>query len=817
MILTSWIILIVVVGICGYHRAKPLVWFGVLFALLTINSYFHLLDRVSLIICWVLLLVLTAVTFSTAIRRLILSGPLMLWFKKQMPPISEAEQVVLDAGGSWWETEVFANEINWHAIHAHEITPLTQAEQEFIDQQVTTFCNMLNEWKINNQDKDLPKAAWDYIKKERFWALCMDPKYGGLGFSHVAHSAIVTKIASASISAAYTVMVPNSLGPAELIDYCGTAEQKQHYLPKLARGEEIGCFGLTSLYAGSDAASIPDRGIVCKGLHEGKEVLGIRLNFEKRYITLAPVATLIGCAFRLFDPDQLIGEKEDIGITVALVSSTCSGVNIGQRHSPLTLGFMNGPISGKDVFIPIDWVIGGVEQCGKGWKTLVGCLSIGRGISMPALSAAVAQQCYSLSGAYSYVRRQFKRKISDFEGIQEALGHVGGMSYLIEANRYVTTQAVVDGARPSVAAAMVKYHLTQCARRVLEVSMDLHSGHALQAGPSNILAEVYAGLPISTVGEGANLLTRNLIIFGQGVLRSHPYLRDEIMAAVNQDNLLRFDQVLRQHLGYSFGVWTRAKVAGWTKGRLLAAPKGPLQYYYKQVQRYSYALTAVSDVALAVLGKDLKLKEFISARLGDIFSHLYMAISVLKYAHDHRQGKQDLPYAKWALAYCLNQCAQSFEKILTNFPSRTWSYLLRIALFPWGIKSKYPKDDLHRAIARDMQKNGALRERLTHLCHIGSNPNDPIGRVTRAWRQLLSLEPISRKVSAAIQAKKIRHQLTLRETYELAAKQGIISDSEFEALLAAEQLRDGAIMVDEFAFEALARSVAEKYKPSKID
>lgn len=817
MIFTSWVILIIVVGLCCYHRVKPSACFWVVFALLGTNSYFQLMGWVSLTICWVLLLVFSAVTFSTAIRRLVLSGPLMSWFKKQMPPISDAEQVVLDAGGSWWETEVFANEINWDSIHAHEMTPLTQAEQEFIDQQVATLCNMLNEWKINNQDKDLPKKAWDYIKKERFWALCMDPKYGGLGFSHVAHSAIITKIASASISAAYTVMVPNSLGPAELIDYCGTAEQKQYYLPKLARGEEIGCFGLTSLYAGSDAASTPDRGVVCKEMHEGKEVLGIRLNFEKRYITLAPVATIIGCAFRLFDPDGLLGEKEDIGITVALVPTTCSGVNIGKRHSPLTLGFMNGPISGKDVFIPIDCVIGGVEQCGKGWKTLVGCLSIGRGISMPALSAAVAQQCFSLTGAYAYIRQQFKRKISDFEGIQEALGQIGGMSYLIEANRYVTTQAVVEGARPSVAAAMVKYHLTQCARRILEVTMDVHSGHALQAGPSNILAEVYAGLPISTVGEGANLMTRNLIIFGQGVLRSHPYLRDEIMAAVNHGNLLCFDQVLRQHLGYSFGIWTRAKVAGWTKGRLLAAPKGPLRYYYKQVQRYSYALTAISDVALAVLGKDLKLKEFISARLGDIFSHLYMAISVLKYAHDHRQGKQDLPYAKWALAYCLNQCAQGFEKILSNFPNRIWSYLLRTALFPWGIKSTYPKDDLHRAIALDMQKNGALRERLTHLCHIGPNQNDPIGRVTQAWRQLLSLEPIYRKVTSAIKAKKIHHQLTLRETYQLAAKQGIISDSDCEALLAAEQLRDSAMMVDEFAFEELSLTVAENCKPLKID
>ncbi len=816
-ILLSWVVLFATVGAVFYYQIRKAICLPALFVLLLAYRYFDLVNIVVWSLIFLVFVLVAAFVWLSPLRQKYFTRYFMTWFKAQQPPISESEKVVLEAGGTWWETEIFSTQPNWSKVNNTQVQSLTAEEQAFLDNQVETLCSMLNEWEINHKYKDLPKEAWDFIKAEGFWAIAMDKKHGGLGFSHAAHSAIVTKVASCSLSAAYTVMVPNSLGPAELIDYCGTDEQKEHYLPRLARGEEIGCFGLTSLYAGSDAASIPDRGVVCRDLFQGQEVLGIRLNFKKRYITLAPVATLIGLAFRLFDPDALLGSQSDVGITMALLPSNTKGVANGRRHSPANIGFMNGPIEGEDVFIPLDWVIGGAQNCGQGWKILMGCLSMGRGISMPALATAAAQQCYTLTGAYAAIREQFKRPVGSFEGVQEALGHIGGMGYLIEANRYGIAQAVNEGARPSVAAAIVKYHLTQLSRRLLELSMDVHSGHALQAGPNNLLAEVYAGIPISTVGEGANLMTRNLIIFGQGIMRAHPYLRQEVLAAVNNDDLNGFDKVLLVHFGFSLGAVVRGACYGLTGARWIKSPKSPLSSYHRRITQLSNAFVLVSDFALALLGKQLKNSEFLSARLGDVCSYLYMALCVLKYSHDHDNSESDLLYARWSLDYCIYQCGESFKQIFNNYPKRWLGKLLQFKLFPWGLNFPYPKDSMSQLIAVSMQDHSDMRARLTRYCYKGARKTGSIGRVLAAFDVYKEAAPLYEKVNRLIKGKMLSRALTWRETIQSAAEQQLISSSECQQLLESERLRDQAIAVDEFAFESLVGFNADQFQHVHMD
>ena len=740
------------------------------------------------------------------IRIACVSRPLSAWVRSRLPKVSVAEQVVLDAGGTWWETRLFAGTVGWRSLLKQKMSILTEAEQSFIDNQVETLCGMLNEWEINHQSKDLPAAAWEYIKRERFWALCMEPSHGGLGFSHLAHSAIITKIATCSISAAYTVMVPNSLGPAELIAYAGTEEQKSHYLPRLACGEEIGCFGLTSLHAGSDAASIPDRGRVGMGLHQGEEVLGIYLSFAKRYITLAPMSTLIGLAIHLYDPDSFLGGGEDVGITVVLLPGEHPGVTVGRRHSPMTLGFMNGPITGDDVFIPLDWVIGGAANCGAGWEMLMGCLSVGRGISMPALSSAIAAQCCAFAGSYSVIRRQFKRAVVEFEGVSEALAKVAGLSYLIQATRISLAEASCQGARPSVAAAIAKYHLTEQSRQILQHTMDIHSGHALQAGPHNLLAEVYSGMPISTVGEGANIMTRSLIIFGQGLLRAHPVLRDEIMAATAAADspaaLYQFDRLFFKHVGLT----CRGLVRGFfyaIGGRvLISAPRSPLRGEMRRISRLANALTVFSDIAMLTLGKKLKERESLSARLGDVFSYLLLAMNVVKLFHDRGAEDSERAFAHWSINYCLYHAVNALRQFIDNFPARIRVRCVKALLFPLGIKSPYPRDSLNASLVDGVAKPGAVRDFLTEHCFTG-NASDSLGRVVTAWQAVLEAEPLYSIVNAAIKSGQLDRQPTRQETFNLARAQGILSCSEHTQIMRAEQLRDAALTVDEFAFDGL--------------
>lgn len=733
--------------------------------------------------------------------------PFLKWFRSQQPSLTDAEQQVLDSGGLWWEQELFSGAPKWKHLLALKKPKLTEQEQAFLDNQTEQLCTMLNDWEIVHDDKDLPEQVWEFIKREKFWGLVIDKKYGGLGFSAIAHSAIVTKVASRSYSAALTIMVPNSLGPAEFLTHYGTSEQQQHWLPRLANGEEVPCFALTAPEAGSDATSIPDRGVVCEGLHEGKKVLGIKLNWDKRYITLAPVATLIGLAFKLDDPDQLLGSHKNLGITLALIPASHPGVSRGHRHYPLNLAFMNGPIRGEDVFIPIDWVIGGRERCGHGWQMMMECLAVGRGISLPALASASAQLCYRMTGAYALIRRQFNRSIGEFDGVREAMSRVGGFTYLCEAVRLFTAQAVDEGVRPAVASAITKYHLTELSRKIITHSMDIHGGRAIQTGPRNYLANLHDGMPTSITVEGANILTRNLIIFGQGAMRCHPYLRSEIAAASDPTDPIKvaeFDRELMAHIGYIGRQEARTIFYGLTGGRLIRAPhKGPLKNIYKQLTRMSSALAYVSDITFAFIGSDFKIKETLSARLGDVLSHLYLSSAVLKHFEQRNCPQDELVFVQWCTQYCLYQMSRMLILFCDNFPKRWVGRYLKTAIFPFSRGYAYPSDTLSFQIADAMQENMDLRERLTPQCFYNADPSDPIGRMEVALREWLACEPILEKIDAAISQQVIKRSAQLKRQADMALHANVINETEHQQILKAELARQEAIAVDEFEGESV--------------
>ncbi len=800
--LLAWSVFIAGFWSFAFFKLSAKFWLPLGAALLLIYSYFHWFSYVSLIILWGLWLGAAVLLCLPTLRKTVVTMPLRRWFRAQQPQLTDVEQQVLDAGGLWFEKEFFSGDPNWKHLWDIPKPALNPAEADFINQQVDTLCSMLDDWEIVHDKKDLPETVWAYLKQEKFFGLVIDKKYGGHGFSALGHSTVVTKIASRSYSAALTVMVPNSLGPAEFLERYGTAEQKNYYLPRLANGEEIPCFALTGTDAGSDATSITDEGIVCKAMFEGQEVIGVRLNWDKRYITLAPVATLIGLAFKMYDPDHLLGEQTQIGITLALIPANHPGVDIGKRHYPLNLAFMNGPIRGKDVFIPLDWIIGGKERRGHGWQMMMECLAVGRGISLPALSAATTQICYRMTGAYALIRRQFNRAIGDFEGVKLAMARIGGMTYLCEAARWFTAQAVQSGARPAVASAITKYHLTEMSRRAVVDAMDIHAGRGVQTGPRNYLGNIYDGMPISITVEGANILTRNLIIFGQGVMRCHPFLREEIASAKEANNKKQqkqFDRLIVKHIGFVISQVARAIVYGVTGGRWIQVrTNGKLAKCYQQLTRMSNALMLLTDFTLLVMGGQLKIKEALSARLGDIVSYLYLGTAALKYAEDHDASPEDTLHVEWAVQFCLAQMSRSINKFIDNFPIRWLGRLLQRVIFPWGARYPEPADSMSMQIADTMQQESAWRERLTQYCYTGKDAQDLTGRMEITMHELLATQPIIMKVEQAIRAKKIKPNASLTHNAELAFAQGILSAAELEQLKQMEQLRRDAIKVDEF-------------------
>ncbi|NOU01682.1 MAG: acyl-CoA dehydrogenase [Gallionella sp.] len=756
--------------------------------------------------CSVMLLFATLLGIPFLRRAVVIAAALKI-FRKVLPQISATEQEAIDAGTVWWDGELFSGNPHWNKLLSFPKASLSSEEQAFLDNEVDQLCSMIDDWDVTHNRADLPPEVWQFIKSKGFFGMIIPKQYGGLEFSAQAHSAVVSKVASRSGTAAVTVMVPNSLGPAELLLHYGTNEQKDQYLHRLAQGLEVPCFALTGPTAGSDAGAIPDTGIVCYGEFEGqKDVLGIRLTWEKRYITLAPVATLLGLAFKLYDPDQLLSKEVNRGITLALVPTNTPGVQIGRRHFPLNSAFMNGPTQGKDVFIPMNYLIGGTFRIGQGWRMLMECLAAGRSISLPSSSAGVMKLAARTTGAYARVRKQFKMPIGKFEGVEEPLARIGGHTYMVDAARKLTALAVDLGEKPSVISAVIKYHATERGRTVVNDAMDVHGGKGICLGPDNYLGRFYEQIPIGITVEGANILTRTLMIFGQGAIRSHPYVLKEI-AAVNDHDRQRaidqFDEALLGHISFALSNAARSFVFGLTNGRGIHVPAGNETYrYYQQLTRYSAAFALSTDVAMAVMGGALKRREKISARLGDVLSLLYLCSATLKRFEDDGRPPEDLPLLHWAMQDALYNIQQAFAGVMQNFPNFVMRGVLRTLIFPLGQCLTPPSDMLGHQVAVLLMQPGTARDRLTAGMYLPTDEQNPVAALESALTSTLAVESLQAELEAARKAGKLKQ----REEPSLiaeACEQGIINAEQVVQLERDYALRRKVIMVDDFAPEQL--------------
>jgi acyl-CoA dehydrogenase len=741
----------------------------------------------------------TLMGFSiTPLRRLLISDRFYGLFRKALPRVSETEQEALDAGTVWWEAEIFSGRPHWRKLLKNPAPALSENEQAFLDGPVEELCRMADDWEICHIHRRLPDKLWEYIREHRMFGMIIPEEYGGLGFSAQANSAIVMKLASRNLTTAITVMVPNSLGPGELLLHYGTSQQKEHYLPRLARGEEVPCFALTSPTAGSDAASMNDVGIICKGEHKGKKVLGLRLTWNKRYITLAPVATLLGLAFKARDPDGLLGEKKDLGITCALIPVDTPGVEIGHRHMPLGAVFMNGPTRGTDVFIPLDWVIGGPEQIGKGWRMLMQSLAAGRSISLPALGVAGGKMAALMSGAYARIRKQFDIPIGKFEGIEEPLARIGGRTYRMDAARLLTLVALDQGERPGVLSAILKYELTEGNRQCINDAMDIHGGNGIIPGPQNYPARSYQAVPIAITVEGANILTRSLIIFGQGAIRAHPWLLKEMDAARDPRPKARkaFDKALFSHIGHNISNLVRSWMLGITGGLATRSPvKGPTARYFRQLTRMSAAFAFTSDLVLVMLGGSFKFKEKLSGRLADALIHLYMSSSVLKRFEDDGRPEEDLPFVTWALDDSLYIIQESLKGVLQNFPVPGIGRLVKWIIFPLGSPYSQPSDRTGKDIAQLLITENESRDRLVSGVYI-SDQEDASGQVHTAFHLALTA---TRAESAIRNA--LNEPVTFENREQLvqkAVESGVITEEQATTVRLAQEATRAVIGVDEF-------------------
>ena len=747
-----WILLLMVVFGLLFMLARSKFALKQWIAILVVADLFLMLVGMS---GWIglLLLLLIGAAYTLfcvdRIRKERVSAPLKAMIGKALPPMSSTERAAIEAGTVWWDAELFRGNPDWDILLKTPAPKLSAAEQVFLDGPVEELCAMLDDWQISHALHDLPPEVWAFIKQQGFFAMIIPASYGGLEFSAYAHSCVIQKIASRSSAAAVTVMVPNSLGPAELLLAYGSEAQKSHYLPRLASGEEVPCFALTAPTAGSDAGAIPDTGIVCRREFEGEEQLGLLLNWEKRYITLGPVATVLGLAFHVYDPEHLLGEDEDLGITCALIPVSTPGVEIGRRHDPLNVAFQNGPNSGRDVFIPMDWVIGGEQMIGNGWRMLVERLSIGRGISLPSMSAAAGKMASDASGAYARLRKQFRTSIGRFEGVEEALARIAGLTYIMDSGVRLSTSALDLGEKPAVITAIVKRYLTESMRQALNDAMDVHGGRGICMGPSNYLGRSYQSIPVAITVEGANILTRSMMVFGQGAIRCHPYLQEEIEAASQTDDggLDRFDKALTAHLGYTMANAARAVIYGISGGRLAPSPvAGPTAIYYQQIARFSAAMSAMADLALLTLGGSLKRKESISGRFADAMAYLFLCSSVLKRFEDDGRQSADLPLLHWSCRYCLYQVQQALDGVIRNFPIRPVAWKMRVWAFPLGLRQHPPEDRLNHQLAELLIEPSATRDRLTAGIFQPEDENDLTGRLQHAMRLTIRCEPIERKL-----------------------------------------------------------------------
>ncbi|MBN8739805.1 MAG: acyl-CoA dehydrogenase [Lysobacterales bacterium 69-70] len=687
-------------------------------------------------------------------RRKRLSAPLLAIYQKITPQLSPTEKIALEAGTVGFEGELFSGKPNWNQLLRQPEPVLSADERAFLDGPVEELCRMINDWEITHELADLPPPVWEFLKKNKFFGMIIPREYGGLQFSALAHSVVLQKLASISTTVGSTVAVPNSLGPAELLLHYGTKEQKDYYLPRLADGREIPCFALTGPYAGSDATSIPDYGVVCKGEWNGANVLGVRLTFDKRYITLAPIATVVGLAFRMYDPEQLLGETEDLGITLALLPRDTKGLEIGRRHMPLNIPFQNGPVRGKDVFVPLSQLIGGPEMAGEGWRMLVECLSVGRAISLPSNATGAARIGSIATGAYARIRKQFGMAIGRFEGVEEALARIGGYTYAISALSRATAAAVDRGEKPSVPSAIAKYHATELGREIAKDVMDVHGGKGVILGPRNYAGRAWQGAPIAITVEGANILTRSMMIFGQGAIRCHPFVLKEMQATQLPDygeRLKAFDKALFGHIGFAISNAVRSFVLGLTHAKIGSAPGDKYtRRFYRKLNRYAAALALTADTSMLVLGGKLKFKEKISARLGDVLSNLYIASAMLKRYEDQGRPVADQPMLAWAFHDCVWRMQMALDGVLRNFPVRPVAWLLRALIFPLGRREVPPSDRLGRRVAAILCTPNETRDRLAGDVYLTPHANNPIGRMNALLADVIAAEPVERKFLKAV-------------------------------------------------------------------
>ncbi|GAB3104226.1 acyl-CoA dehydrogenase [Lysobacter terrae] len=804
-IVLPFLALLVVGAIAAYHRLRLVIWVAAtataLIACLLLGA-----NITSTIIATLLAALVAVPLLVPQIRLPFITKPLLGFYTKILPPLSETERVALEAGTVGWEGQLFSGKPDWDVLFDQPKPELRADEQAFIDGPVEEVCRMTNDWQITHVNADLTPEIWDYIKKNKFFGMIVPKEYGGLGFTALGNHKVIQKLATVSTVLSSTVGVPNSLGPAELLMHYGTKEQKDYYLPRLADGREVPCFGLTGPWAGSDATSIPDYGIVTMGEWNGARVVGVKLTFDKRYITLAPVATLIGLAFRMYDPEGLIGDKKDIGITLALVPRDTAGIDIGRRHFPLNSPFQNGPIHGREVFIPLSQLIGGEAYSGKGWQMLVECLSIGRSITLPSTASGGAKFGAVVTGAYARIRKQFGLSVGRFEGVEEALARIGGKAFAISALSEAAAAAVTRGELPAVPSTIAKYHCTEMAREVATDVMDIHGGKGIILGPKNYAGRNWQALPIMITVEGANIMTRSLMIFGQGAILCHPWVLKEMKAAGladPQERLSEFDRNLFGHVGFAFSNAVRSWWYGFTSARIGTAPGDAYtRRYYRKLNRYSAALALAADTSMLLLGGKLKFKESLSGRLGDVLSQLYIASAMLKRYEDQGRPVSDQPLLAWAFHDAVNKIETAFSAALRNFPVRPVSYLLWMLIFPWGRRAQAPSDRLGHKVASLLMSPNEARDRLAAGTFLTPCANNPAGRVNSYLPKVILAEPVERKFLKALKNSDIE-ALDFASQLDEGVREGWITADERKQLEELREMTVDAISVDDFDPEEL--------------
>lgn len=802
---------------CAWHRTRLATWtLASVVAIVAVGLVAR--APVAMVVTLLLFAALALPLNLVEFRREHLGKPLLKLFAKVTPRLSDTEQTALEAGTVGFEGELFSGKPDWRKLLAEPKPELSAEEQAFLDGPVEELCAMTDDWQITHELADLPPEIWDFLKAHKFFGMIIPQRYGGLGFSALAHSAVLQKLAGRSMTLASTVAVPNSLGPAELLLHYGSEEQKDHYLPRLADGREIPCFALTGPTAGSDATSIPDYGIVCKGEWQGASVLGLRLTFDKRYITLAPVATVVGLAFRMYDPEHLLGDTEDLGITLALLPRETPGLEVGRRHLPLNNPFQNGPVRGKDVFVPLSVLIGGPDMAGHGWRMLVECLSVGRAISLPSNATGGAKAAAAATGAYARLRKQFGLAIGRFEGVEEALARIGGHTYAASALSRATAAAVDRGEKPAVTSAIAKYHATEWGRAVARDAMDVHGGKGVQLGPSNYLGRGWQGVPVGITVEGANIMTRSLMIFGQGAIRCHPYVLKEMQALAIEDDderLRAFDVTLFEHLGFGVSNAFRSLIMGLAFGKLGQAPGDAYtRRYYRKLNRYSAALALCADVAMGVLGGRLKFKEKLSARLGDVLSYLYIASAMLKRYEDQGRPEADRPFLAWAFHDCMWHLQLALDGVIRNFPVRPVAWLLYVLVFPFGRREVPPSDRLGRRVAALLTAPNEARDRLVEWAIPRPAPNNAVARLNALLPAIVAAEPVERKFQKAMKSGQIKaHEFAAQLDEAVAC--GAIGADEREQLARMQEAGAEFIAVDDFSSEELRAAVVRPGKPGR--